>query len=160
MVNGINPIADPIGFIASFFLYGIATFDLSAFLKIALLGSLLVFPFALLGDYIFRKTKSRINPFLKMFLINFFIVIVFFLVLGLWRTVFGYAFFSFSALGQHIVLGTVFSFPLVLLCNYLKKRIGQWKIPEKLNIYLQCLFGSIIASFILWLIFIILWVFG
>lgn len=149
MINGINPLADPVSFIILYYIGGMASEGPVILLKLALLSSVIAFPFVLLGGFLFKKAIGnwKANRYLQLIAADFSMVVFFWLALGLWRAAWGGNFITGSVLSivQFFVVGTAVSFPLAVLGDYLKKKIDEnWKIPGALAAYLLCLLSSII----------------
>ena len=154
-----NPILDPIGYLASVFLNGLMIGDFSTFLILIVFGSVITFPMALFGQQVFKRIDKKINYLVRVLGTTFVIVSIFFIVFGAWRALFGLGFYAITDLVMNMMLGTAFSFCIVMLCGYINRK-KFLDIPDKLYTYLLCVIGNTIAWFILWMLFIILWKIG
>jgi hypothetical protein len=155
MVSGIvqiNPFADPVSFIIYFYIFSVSAEGFPALLKLALVSSVLAFPFALLADRIYSRLSENpaAKPLVLMFASALLTTIAFWLVMLLWQLASG------RAISGDIVLpllgSSVVAFAFGLLGHYILSKIKSlWKMPKLLAIYVSSLATCIIFWAIVWL---------
>jgi len=140
MVNAFNPVADPIGFIILLFLWGVGEDTVATILKLAILSSVVVFPFTLLGKLVYDWVDKNIKSahLVILFLTSFITVFLFIMIIRLWYVLFGSTFLSVG-LGDFVlgfvIAGTV-AFIFAILGDFINHVIHQnWKVPQGLTLY-------------------------
>lgn len=151
MINGINPIADPIGFMVLYYISGMMTEGYIILFKLALISSLLVFPFALLGRELFRNSdKWKTHRLVKIFISSSIMSVVFWLVLGAWKWLWTKTFLSGNFVNA-FVLSAAVAFPFAAIGDFMNRWIKEnWKIPSVLSVYIICLALSIVFWLLVW----------
>jgi len=140
MVNIVSPWTDPIGFILFFFIFGIGEDAIGTILKLTVLSSVIVFPFTVLGKWVYGKVEEKVKSphLLVLFLTSLITVFLFVIVIRLWYVLFGS---SFLAMGLSdfltgFAVALVVSFLFALLGDFINHVIHQnWKVPQMLSLY-------------------------
>lgn len=149
MVNAINPVADPIGFILFFFIFGVGDDLIGTVLKLTVLSSVIVFPFTIMGRWIYGKVEERVkSPHLAvLFLTSLITVFLFVIVIRLWYVLFGSSFLAIG-LSDFLIgftVALVISFLFALLGDFINHVIHQnWKVPQMLSLYVIDLIVSLV----------------
>ena len=141
MVNAVSPIADPIGFIIFFFIFGIGEDLLGTIIKLSVLCSVIVFPFTLVGKLIYEWVEKNIKSahLVILFLTSFITVFIFILFFRLWYLLFGSQFIALSP-GDFVLgflVAVVVAFLFAILGDFINHVIHrQWKVPQGLTLYM------------------------
>jgi len=153
MVNAVSPIADPIGFIFFFFILGMGEDVLGTLLKLAILSSVIVFPFTVLGklvyDWVYKNIKS--SHFVVLFLTSFITVFLFILIIRLWYVLFGSGFLAVGLTDFILgfIVATVVAFIFAILGDFVNHVVHQkWKVPQGLALYVI----DLIVSFVFFVV--------
>jgi len=149
MVNAVNPVTDPIGFIVFFFIFNIGVDLLGTIIKLAVLSSVIAFPFILIGRLVYSWVEQNVKSvhLVNLFLTSVITVFVFVIVIRLWYMLFGSSFLSasMSDLTQGFGVVAVAAFLLAVLGDWLNHLFHRtWEIPSELAIYIVDLIVSIV----------------
>jgi hypothetical protein len=161
MTAGIDPISNPVGFLLLYFVAGVMNEGFLVSLKLALISSLIAYPFIFLGrkvlDYVKKEYAS--GHLKSLFAATLLTLFVFWFILRLWYVVFsGSAFFPTGVLT--FIFGMIVSFAIVfllVLCGdfLLKKFYERYKMPAPVAIYtfdlVMCFaFWAVIFAYYTW----------
>ncbi len=156
MANVVNPIADPLGFIVFFFIFGVGGDLLGTLLKLSIFSSVIVFPFTLLGKLVYGWVEKSVKSIhlVKLFLTSLITVFLFIIIIRLWYVLWGSEFLAIGA-GDFLLgfaVAVVIAFIFALLGDFLNHVIHkQWQVPQGLTLYVI----DLIVSFVFFLIVII-----
>jgi len=140
MANVVNPVADPIGFIVFFFIFGVGEDPFGTLLKLSILSSVIAFPFVLLGKLVYGWVEKSVKSIhlVKLFLTSLITVFLFIIVMRLWYALFGSTFLSVS-LSDFLIgfaVAVVIAFIFAILGDFLNHIVHkQWQVPEGLTLY-------------------------
>lgn len=151
-----NPIADPIGFIIMFFILKFWEDAVANTLKLAVLSSVLAFPFALIGKKIFELLgKSVKNRLFSLFLTSAVAVFVFVIIIKVWGVLFGLPFMAMDV-GEFLFdlgIAIVVAFLFAILGDFINHVVHQkWQVPQMLTLYVITFAVSIIFFIVMALI--------
>jgi len=141
MSIAVSPWADPISFIVGLFVFGIPQDALGTLLKLAVLSSVIIFPFTVIGkfvyDWVAKNVKS--NHLVALFLTSFITVFIFVMVIRLWYVLFGSQFLAVGIVDfliGFVIIGAV-AFLFALLGDFINHIVHQkWQVPQTLTLYL------------------------
>jgi hypothetical protein len=140
MAYVVNPVADPLGFIVFFFVFGVGEDLLGTLLKLSILSSVIVFPFTLLGKLIYDWVEKSVKSIhlVKLFLTSLITVFLFIIIIRLWYVLWGSKFLAVGA--TDFLLGfavaVVIAFIFALLGDFLNHVVHkQWQVPQGLTLY-------------------------
>jgi len=149
MVNAVGPIADPIGFIVFFFVFNIGADLLGTIIKLAVLSSVIAFPFVLIGRWVYSWVEENVKSvhLVNLFLTSVITVLIFVIVIRLWYMLFGSPFLAAGmsdlALGFGVV--AVVAFLLAILGDWLNHLFHQtWDVPRGLTSYIISLIVCVV----------------
>ncbi len=136
-----SPLADPIGFIVGLFVFGIPQDPLGSLLKLAVLSSVIIFPFTVIGklvyDWVAKNVKS--NHLVTLFLTSFITVFIFVIAIRLWYVMFGSQFLAVGIVDFIIgfVIAGAVAFLFALLGDFINHIVHQkWQVPQALTLYM------------------------
>jgi len=140
MAYAYSPFADPIGFIVYLFLWGIGEDIPGTLLKLAILSSVIAFPFALLGKKIYEWVGTNVKTvhLVKLFLTSLITVFIFIIVVMLWGAAWGTGLPSVSMTDFLVwfVIAAVIAFIFAILGDFLNHILHQkWQVPQGMALY-------------------------
>ena len=133
--------ADPIGFIVGLFVFGIPQDPIGSLLKLAVLSSVIVFPFTVIGKLVYDwvSKNAKANHLVTLFLTSFITVFVFIIVIRLWYVLFGSQFLAVGMVDfiiGFLTAGAV-AFLFALLGDFINHIVHQkWQVPQALTLYM------------------------
>lgn len=136
-----SPFADPIGFIVGLFVFGIPQDAIGTLLKLAVLSSVIVFPFTIIGKFVYDWVAKNVkaNHLVTLFLTSFITVFVFFIAIRLWYVLFGSQFLAVGIVDfiiGFLIAGAV-AFLFALLGDFINHIVHQkWQVPQMLTLYM------------------------
>lgn len=154
-----NPAADPITFLVYYFLFVVPIEGLIGIIKIGLITSVFLYPFAYTGNYICSRLNERSGRkiLFNILTVTFLMFFFFWIVSRIYGMIFsGLPFFSGDILTLiwTFILGTIVGFLFVMLGNYLFTKINErWKMPRPIALYITVLIICIVFWSILELLF-------
>ena len=149
MAYAFNPIADPIGFIVLFFVFGVGEDLLGTLLKLSILSSVIVFPFVLLGKKVYEWVEKSVKSIhlVKLFLTSLITVFLFIIIIRLWYVLWGSEFLAVGAADFLLgfALAVVVAFIFAIVGDFLNHIVHkQWQVPQGLTLYVI----DLIVSFV------------
>ena len=156
----VNPLTDPIGFIFLYFMFIVSSEGIPALLKLGLFSSVVAFPFSVLGRYVYQWLHQRVHDIWKVPLLTFYLAslvtsIIFWVVIRTWTSFLnGTAFTTSSAVAiiGNILLISIIVYPFILLGYYLNIKIHQkWDMPWIIIFYILGLLMCIIFIAIIYI---------
>ncbi len=136
-----SPWADPISFIVGAFVFGIPQDPLGTLLKLAVLASVIIFPFTWIGKLVYDwvSKNAKANHLVSLFLTSFITVFVFIIVIRLWYVLLGSQFLAVGIVDfviDFIIAGAV-AFLFALLGDFINHIVHQkWQVPQALTLYM------------------------
>jgi hypothetical protein len=142
MVNVINPLTDPIGFIVFSFFFGIGGDTIGTIARLSIYSSVLAFPFVLLGRRVYSWVESQLKDvksrLVVLFLATIVTVFLFIIIMRLWYVLWGSPFLSvgFSDFIIGFAVICIGAFILAVLGGYLSHLLHRkWDVPNGLADY-------------------------
>jgi len=159
MAYAYNPFADPIGFIVYLFLWGIGEDIPGTLLKLAILSSVIAFPFALLGKKIYGWVGKNVKAMhlIVLFLTSLITVFIFIIVVMLWDAVWGTGLPSVSVIDFLVwfVIAAVIAFIFAILGDFLNHILHQkWQVPQGMALYVIDLIVCFVFFLAMFIIFV------
>ena len=137
MVNAVAPVTDPLSFIIINFVMGIGFDAIGTIVKLAILSSVLVFPFALFGRKIYEWIGIE-NRFFNLLFTTFVTVFVFLMAVRLWAAAWGSPFLMVGAgsLAIGYLAASLITFVIAVIGDFISHKLRQkWDIPWALALY-------------------------
>ena len=158
MVYAVDPISSPVGFMITYFLTNFTNESVLVAVKLGLMASVYIFPFAIVGRYIHEKfiaLKVKARPSVQVLATTFVMVIAFWIVSHIWYSIFNPTFKGFFTEGLFefiksliIIIIAVFLFALLARWVYRKMK-AHWKMPDVFRVYitelLMCILGWVLV---------------